>query len=172
MTINTLWIIVFLLIVFLIIRLVTKIAVKLITVLLILGGVIAALLYFQNDSSKKNLLSIEELNKRYCEEASSALCECVVKIVREDLQKNSTTYKKIPMNNKSVQGAYLCLKSVRKHKDTIKICLQQKGKGELYKDFLEDILPYQKKLQSMQKQIKLQSSKSLKDFQKSELNNQ
>ena len=84
---------------------------KLLLVLLLIGAGIFSLYYFKIGPFNKNIVHISELEKEYCLDANDPTCECIIKPLKEDIEKRFNAQEIEEMKEDRVQCAYVFQKS-------------------------------------------------------------
>lgn len=136
---NFTWIIV-LIIGILVIKFATGVLLKLIGVICLLGGLLIVL--YQNAiwPFHENSISIEWLEKKYCdgENRDEPKCNCIVKLIRADLNNRFTADELKELSENRIKQAYVIKKSYKVRLNEIKTCLGDNADTEL-KSFNETL---------------------------------
>lgn len=129
---NFTWIIA-LIIGILVIKFATGVLLKLIGVLCLLGGLLIVLYQHAIWPFHENAISIEWLEKKYCEgENKDGLkCDCIVKSIRADLNNRFTSDELTELGENRIKQAYVIKKSYDARLPDIKICLGENAEKEL-----------------------------------------
>jgi hypothetical protein len=114
------------------IRVLTKIVAKILAVLLIL--VALWFILFQWHGGLLNLgrdeFILYDLQEEYCvEKADTAICECVVMVILEDIESQYTPEELSEISKSRSESIDIILESYRKNSEQISNCLKEKDAG-------------------------------------------
>jgi len=128
---------------FVLLRFVAGFLSKLIGILLLVVGASIFMYYQGIGPFKKNYLSIEELELKYCFEGRDQdKCDCIVQTIKTDLLMRFGEEEMASWENNRIKGAYALQKSLSENKEEIAICLAKRDAISDLKEFQRDLLPF------------------------------
>jgi hypothetical protein len=130
----------------LVIRFAAKFLTKVIGLSLLIIGVSLFMYSKGLGPFKQNYLDLAALEDKYCfEQLDEDKCECIVKVLRDDLKGRFSEAELEEMREQRIKGAYVLKKSLDMQKDVIGFCLKKRGAPSKLKDFQTELLPFKKK---------------------------
>jgi hypothetical protein len=150
-------------VIFLLYKFAKQIFFKLLITLLIIGVGIFSLYYFKIGPFNKNIVHIEELEKKYCAKENDPTCECIIKPLQADIRKRFSSSEIMEMKEDRIQCAYVFQKSLNEISTESKACLDSKGQKELWSTFIKQTLQLDNALVSKIEELFNEGKTSLDD---------
>lgn len=126
----------------LLIRFASKLLMKLVGWLLLIGVAVFAMYHFGIGPFKQNPVSVSLWEEKYCENgADQVTCDCIVKIIKADMQKRFTEVELEAIEKDRTQLLYVVQRSFNAVKPEIQACLGEANAEKALEDFRNDLIP-------------------------------
>lgn len=121
---------------FILLRFAVKVATKVLGILLLVLGVVVFTYYKGIGPFKKNYLSIEELDMKYCgPDGDQITCSCIIEPLKEDMRSRFSDTEQTELQANRLKGAYVLGKSLNAQDEQIRKCLQQRSAENKLREF-------------------------------------
>jgi RecG-like helicase len=125
-----------------IIRFAVKVLAKIITVVIVAGLIILVLMFWRDGGLKfkKDKFLLYELEQEYCiEKADTAVCECIVQVLLEDVQEKYSAEEILEISKNRMRTISVLSASLRENKEVINACLKEKDSDITLEKFIREL---------------------------------
>jgi hypothetical protein len=122
----------------------TRIALKVLGFVLIVGLVVGFMYYNSMGPFKGGEADILELREQYCgntPKADADICDCIVRLAEADLEMRFTKSELDSLRQDKLKSIYILEKSLKATKVEAIACLTARNSEDKYKAFLQDFIP-------------------------------
>ena len=145
-------------------KLATKLALKILGIVVIAGVALGFMYYKSIGPFKQNAADISNLKDKYCEtERDEDICSCIIQKAEGDIRKRFSAVALDSISIEPIRGAYVLKKSLEATKEEAMLCLAEKNATHKYKTFIQDFIPIENEYLNAVEDKAKELSQKLKD---------